>query len=30
MRTNVERYDPGNILDGDLDEFMKANLKARL
>ena len=30
LRTNVERYDPGNVLDGDLDEFMQANLKAGL
>ena len=28
LRTNVERHDPGNILDGDLDEFMEASLKA--
>ena len=28
LRTNVERFDPGNVLDGDLDEFMEANLKA--
>ena len=28
LRTNVERFDPGNVLDGDLDEFMQANLKA--
>ncbi len=30
LRTNVERHDPGNVLDGDLDEFMEANLKAGL
>ncbi len=28
LRTNVERFDPGNVLDGDLDDFMAANLKA--
>ena len=28
LRTEVERFDPGNVLDGDLDEFMEANLKA--
>ena len=28
LRTNVERHDPGNVLDGDLDGFMEANLKA--
>ena len=28
LRTNVERHDPGNILDGDLDDFMAASLKA--
>ena len=28
LRTQVERFDPGNVLDGDLDEFMEANLKA--
>ncbi len=28
LRTNVERFDPGNVLDGDLDEFMEASLKA--
>ena len=30
LRTNVERHDPGNVLDGDLDDFMEANLKAGL
>ena len=30
LRANVERHDPGNVLDGDLDEFMEANLKAGL
>ena len=30
LRTNLERHDPGNVLDGDLDEFMEANLKAGL
>ena len=30
LRTHVERFDPGNVLDGDLDEFMAANLKAGL
>ena len=28
LRTEVERFDPGNVLDGDLDEFMEASLKA--
>ena len=28
LRTNIERFDPGNVLDGDLDEFMEASLKA--
>ncbi len=28
LRTSVERFDPGNVLDGDLDEFMEASLKA--
>ena len=28
LRTNVERHDPDNVLDGDLDQFMEANLKA--
>ena len=30
LRTKVERFDPGNVLDGDLDEFMEAGLKAGL
>jgi len=30
LRTNVERFDPGNVLDGDLDDFMEASLKAGL
>ena len=30
LRTNVERHDPGNVLDGDLSEFMEASLKAGL
>ena len=30
LRTNMERHDPGNVLDGDLDDFMAANLKAGL
>ena len=28
LRTDVERSDPGNVLDGDLDEFIEASLKA--
>jgi peptide chain release factor 2 len=28
LRTEVERFDPGNVLDGDLDAFMEASLKA--
>ena len=28
LRTSVERFDPGNVLDGDLDDFMAASLKA--
>ncbi len=28
LRTHIERHDPGNVLDGDLDEFMEASLKA--
>ncbi len=28
LRTSVERHDPGNVLDGDLDEFIEASLKA--
>lgn len=27
-RTNIERYDPNHVLDGDLDDFMEASLKA--
>ena len=30
LRTNVERHDPDNVLDGDLDDFMEASLKAGL
>ena len=30
LRTLVERTDPGNVLDGDLDEFIVASLKAGL
>jgi peptide chain release factor 2 len=30
LRTNVERSDPGNVLDGDLDDFIEASLKAGL
>ena len=30
LRTNVERHDPGNVLDGDLSPFMEASLKAGL
>jgi|TARA_Y100001933_G_scaffold229975_1_gene246671 peptide chain release factor 2 len=30
LRTNVERSDPGVVLDGDLDEFIEASLKAGL
>ena len=30
LRTKVERHDPGNVLDGDLDDFMAASLKAGL
>ena len=30
LRTNVERHDPGNVLDGDLNPFMEASLKAGL
>jgi peptide chain release factor 2 len=30
LRTHVERSDPGNVLDGDLDEFIEASLKAGL
>lgn len=28
LRTAVERTDPGNVLDGDIDEFVEASLKA--
>ena len=30
LRTQVERSDPGTVLDGDLDEFIEASLKAGL
>ena len=30
LRTNVERHDPDNVLDGDLGDFMEASLKAGL
>ena len=30
LRTSVERSDPGAVLDGDLDEFIEASLKAGL
>ncbi len=30
LRTNVERSDPGAVLDGDLDDFIEASLKAGL
>ena len=30
LRTNVERHDPDNVLDGDLSPFMEASLKAGL
>lgn len=30
LRTQVERSDPGAVLDGDLDEFIEASLKAGL
>ncbi len=30
LRTNVERSDPNEVLDGDLDEFIEASLKAGL
>jgi len=30
LRTQVERTDPNNVLDGDIDEFMEASLKAGL
>ena len=30
LRTNIERSDPGNVLDGDLNDFIEASLKAGL
>lgn len=30
LRTGVERHDTGNVLDGDVDDFMEASLKAGL
>ena len=30
LRTNVERTDPNKVLDGDLDDFIEASLKAGL
>jgi peptide chain release factor 2 len=30
LRTQVERSDPSNVLDGDIDEFIEASLKAGL
>ncbi len=30
LRTSVERSDPGNVLDGDIDDFIEASLKAGL
>jgi len=30
LRTNVETSDPGSVLDGDIDEFIEASLKAGL
>jgi len=30
LRTHVERSDPGSVLDGDLDDFVEASLKAGL
>lgn len=30
LRTQIERGDPNNVLDGDLDEFIEASLKAGL
>ena len=30
LRTEIERTDPNNVLDGDLDEFIQASLKAGL
>ena len=30
LRTRIERSDPNNVLDGDLNPFMEASLKAGL
>jgi peptide chain release factor 2 len=30
LRTGVERSDPGNVLDGDIDDLIEASLKAGL
>jgi peptide chain release factor 2 len=30
LRTEIERSDPGNVLDGDIDDFIEASLKASL
>jgi peptide chain release factor 2 len=30
LRTDIERSDPNNVLDGDIDEFIEASLKAGL
>lgn len=30
LRTGIERHDTGNVLDGDVDDFMEASLKAGL
>jgi peptide chain release factor 2 len=30
LRTGVERTDPNEVLDGDLDQFIEASLKAGL
>lgn len=30
LRTNIERTDPNNVLDGDIDSFVEASLKAGL
>lgn len=30
LRTSIERTDPGNVLDGDIDQFVEASLKAGL
>jgi len=30
LRTNIERSDPGNVLDGDIDDLIEASLKAGL